>query len=190
MAKSEGDKLRRALSRAANRYWVAAGRTGLAHYHAGARYARLHWNLGVPNVLLSAVVATAVFGTIQEAAHAEPTVSGARIATGVAAVLAAGLTAVSTFLNYSDRSEKDKAAGARYGSVRRQLDVLVLRWRATPAAELEARREECLAEVEEIAQLLNDLAAEAPSLPQGVYDDASAEFDASHEPPFREPSPA
>ena len=43
---------------------------------------------------------------------------------GLCSVLAALLAGLQTFLGYSERSEKHRMAGARYGALRREMDVL------------------------------------------------------------------
>src|SRR5207248_3345936 len=48
-----------------------------------------------------------------------------QITTGIASVVAAVLAALQTFLGLSDRAEKHRLAGAKYGALGRQLEELL-----------------------------------------------------------------
>jgi hypothetical protein len=82
---------------------------------------------------------------------------------GLASVAAALLTSLQTFLGYSERAEKHRLAGAKYGALGRELESL--RSIANGASE------EAMTKVRE---RLDALAVESPSTPQKIYYKAGA----------------
>jgi hypothetical protein len=75
--------------------------TQRAHYYSAEHFgARKYW-LGIPAVVLSTLVGTSVFATIQT----QPQL-WLQIAVGLASVAAALLASLQTFLGYSERAEK------------------------------------------------------------------------------------
>ena len=82
-------------------------------------------------------------------------------AVGLASVLAAVLASLQTFLGYSERAEKHRVAGAKYGAIGRELEVMLRSQGEAPS--------------EPIARLidrLNSLALESPNNPQRIYNTA------------------
>src|SRR5258706_261970 len=89
------------------------------HYECGAWFGRLNLLLGIPAIVLSTAVGTAVFASI------ETSVTGPqRIAVGLISILAAILASLQTFLGFSERADKHRTAGSEYGGVRRGLELL------------------------------------------------------------------
>ena len=126
--------------------------------------------IGIPNVAISAIVATSVFSTLSENVDIR-----IKILTGVIALVAAILAALQAFLNFSERAEKYKAAGARYGKVRRDIDVFCLRFANG------TDRQTALSRLQEIGDTLGALAGESPTLSEAVYHAAKDDFDSTHE---------
>lgn len=122
--------------------------------------------LGVPVIIATTIVGTAIFGTLQENPHV-----AWKIAAGLFSLLAAVLSALQTSLKYSELSEKHKSAGARYASMRRRLDVFILKYQN----ESEKDRLIALKEFEEIAIKFGELAEESPSIPDKLYQQAERE---------------
>jgi conflict system pore-forming effector with SLATT domain len=91
--------------------------TQYAHYLSADHFgARKYW-LGVPAVLLSTLVGTSVFATIER----QPEL-WLQIAVGLSSVAAALLASLQTFMGYTERAEKHRMAGARYGALGRELE--------------------------------------------------------------------
>jgi hypothetical protein len=160
----------------AGTYWRASGITGLGHYKSAEIAARKHRAIGIPSVALSAVVATSIFSTLSEGVHI-----GWRIATGVFALAAAILAALQAFLSFGDQAEKHKSAGARYGNVRRRIDLFIVEYTGTEQPD--AVREEALEKLKSLAEELGKLASDSPTLPGALYDEAKEEFAQGHSNP-------
>jgi len=75
------------------KYWMGAGRTGLAHYKAAEIAARRSKQIGIPNVALSAIVATSVFATLNDSSGT----GNKLLLTGGIALLSAILAALQAF---------------------------------------------------------------------------------------------
>jgi len=88
-----------------------------AHYEACNKLSRFQYWLGIPAVVLSTLVGTSVFATLQKDASLQ-----IKTATAAASVLVAILAGVQTFLRFGDRAEKHRLAGARYGCLRREIE--------------------------------------------------------------------
>lgn len=84
--------------------------SGKAHFNAGIRWARYHYGLGIPSVVLSALAGLAFFKDYPEAAG---------FMSGIVAIL----TSLITFLKPSDRSASHKNSGDQYLSLRNDTRV-------------------------------------------------------------------
>lgn len=155
----------------AQAYWMSAGRTGLAHYRAAEIAAKRHKRIGIPNVAISAIVATSVFSTLSDSVDIR-----IKIATGIIALIAAILASLQAFLSYGDRAEKHKAAGAKYGSIRRKLDMFILEF----SEQQNVNRNDAITKLNQIAEEINSLATDSPTLTEKVYKQAKEDFEVSH----------
>jgi hypothetical protein len=132
--------------------------TQYAHYLSADHFgARKYW-LGVPAVLLSTLVGTSVFATIER----QPEL-WLQIIVGLASVAAALLASLQTFMGYAERAEKHRMAGARYGALGRELEQM-------RASGIEFAPET----IAEIRKRIDDLALEAPNNPLKIYRRAGA----------------
>jgi len=91
-----------------------------AHYEAIKPLASANYKLGIPVALLSGLVGTSIFATLQKQADL-----GFRITIGIVSVLAAVLASLQTFLRLSERAEKHRAVAVRYGALRRELETAI-----------------------------------------------------------------
>ena len=127
--------------------------TQRAHYLSADHFgARKYW-LGIPAVVLSTLVGTSVFATVQK----EPQL-WLQIGVGLASVAAALLASLQTFLGYAERAEKHRIAGAKFGALGRELEQL----RASdilPSSD----------DMSKVRKRLDDLAIESPNNPQRIY---------------------
>lgn len=102
------------------RQWRTAVRIShRAHHDAVTRLERVNRLVGVPAIGLSTVVGTAILATMES----DPGRTAHAVA-GLAAVAVAVLTAVQTFLGFSDRAQRHRETALRYAALRRELDDL------------------------------------------------------------------
>ena len=127
--------------------------TQKAHYLSAAYFSTRKYWLGIPAVVLSTLVGTSVFATVQK----QPEV-WLQIIVGLASVAAALLASLQTFLGYSERAEKHRIAGAKYGALGRELEQLRASG-ALPSADA----------ISKIRKSLDDLAVESPNNPDPIY---------------------
>jgi 8-oxo-dGTP pyrophosphatase MutT (NUDIX family) len=148
------------------KYARSAGRTGLGHYKAAAQSQRWDQWLGGASVVLSAVVGTSIFA---DWATQHP------LPFGLAALLAAGFSAVQGTSKFAEQAAAHRIAGAEYGRLRRHADMLRLRFEAGDLA-----RQEGLAELDRMGEALSDLAKKSRALPDQKYYAAVKNFDQDH----------
>jgi hypothetical protein len=122
------------------------------HFVAGRRLQLLHRLLGVPVVILSTIVGTTVFASLEH----ESLGRVARIVVGSISVVSAVLASIQTFLRLAERSEHHLSCAGRYAAIRRQIDqVLLLR---------SNNAEEFRAGIKEINEKLDGVQAEEPTI--------------------------
>ena len=94
-----------------------ATRKAHAHVKCAGR-SRFYRNLiGIPSVVLSAIVGTAVFAEIQNNAD-----TAYKAWVIFAVLLAAVLTSLQTFFNFGEKEQAHLIAGKRYAQVRRMIE--------------------------------------------------------------------
>ena len=131
-----------------------------AHSDAAARCdTRARW-LGVPAIVLSTVLGTSIFATLESSPGRT-----AKAFAGLAGIAAAVRTALQTFLGYADRAQRHREAAQRYGDLRRELDELLLFPDAGP--KLKKR-------MEDLRARWNEVDAMAPTVNPRVHDKARA----------------
>jgi hypothetical protein len=140
--------------------WLTRSRVAIAAYNdAAARGASRARLLGATSAALSAVVATAVFASLEK----DPAL-GWRIATGIVAVVAAGLAAIQTTLKSAERAEQFRETSRGYGRLRRAIE----RARLFPPTTRE--------DADKLLDALSEEMAEAgrakPNVPLSVWDRA------------------
>lgn len=125
--------------------WVQQG-----HYLAALHFTRRHWLLGGSTILLTALVGTSVFASLNRQADL-------LVLTGALSVMATLLAALQTFLSYGERADKHRVAGARYGVVGRALELMLA------SAQFDAPG------LVKIKERLDALAQECPHIPDAVH---------------------
>jgi hypothetical protein len=138
--------------------------TQRAHYLSADHFARKSYWLGIPVIGLTTLVGTSVFATLQKTP--EPWL---QITVGLASVLAAILASLQTFLGYSQRAEKHRVAGAKYGALGRELEAL--------RASTKAESDEVIAE---LRKRLDAMALESPNNPLWIYERAKTKIAVDH----------
>lgn len=124
-----------------------------AHYEAIKPLSSANYKLGIPVAVLSGLVGTSIFATLQEEADV-----GFRIGVGIVSVLVAVLSSLQTFLRLSERAEKHRAVAVRYGGLRRELETAIAKG---------GPYEEKL--VEGLREKLDSISSESPEIPDRVW---------------------
>jgi hypothetical protein len=91
-----------------------------AHYYMMGRLKILNTWLGVPVVVLTAVVGTSLFATLARSSNNTSAVLRATLA--VISVAAAILSALQTFFKFGERSEKHAIAADWFSALRREIE--------------------------------------------------------------------
>lgn len=91
------------------------------HFEATVPLARLNLGLGIPVVILSTIVGTTVFATLEKSI--DDTI---KIAVALTSVTAAVLSSLQTFLRFSENVEKHKASAFKAGSIRREIELILV----------------------------------------------------------------
>jgi len=89
------------------------------HYRCSNHFTLLNRLLGIPATVLSALVGASVFASITKQASPDM-----KLLAGFASLFTTILVALQTHLGYSDRAERHRQAGAGYGSIKRDIEVL------------------------------------------------------------------
>ena len=126
-----------------------------AQYIAALDADRMNYYIGVPAVVLGAVVSTSIFATLDSSANTTE-----KIVAGMFALVAAALAAIQTFFNFSGKARAHRAAGAEYGDVRRRCELLLFNYHLMPDGPETAKFA-----IDQYAQLLDRLAALAANSP-------------------------
>ncbi len=140
----------------AQQWYNRAALVAHGHYRAALRFSRLNYWFGFPSVVLATIVGTSVFATLQ----AKPEFWW-QVLVGVMSIAAAILSALQSFLGYSDKAEKHRAAGAKYNAIGRELEL----WLSLPQEDLQR--------LDAIRQRIDSLAQESPHIPESVHREMS-----------------
>jgi hypothetical protein len=146
---------------------------GRVHYIASDKFAARNRWLGIPVVLISTVVGTTIFGTLNE--DPDPKI---RIAAGLLSLIGAVLAALETTFGYAHTAERHKAAAARYRVIYRKLKTFRLKYSDASSE----KRGEAISELEALNKELDAISSESPSIPDACYDRAVRDYDLEHKP--------
>lgn len=135
-----------------------------AHYACANNFSLWNLWLGVPAIVLSTIVGTAVFASLD----AEKLPGWGVIAIGCTSIAAAVLTSLQTFLGYAERADRHRVAGAEYGAIRRSLELL-----KTKPPENE---EDLMGALSSIKETLDLLAKETPEVPAKIREKTDHEL--------------
>jgi hypothetical protein len=149
------------LLSAVKRFRHDASVVARAHFLAWERYSRWNRFLGIPVVIMTALVGTAIFGTLQE----NPALHW-RILAGGISILATVLAALQTYLNFAEQAEKHREAGGNYAEVRRKFNLL--------AIEMSQKgtdfNDEAITILKEIVATLDEISKKSPAITDAIYD--------------------
>ncbi|MCH8621580.1 DUF4231 domain-containing protein [Undibacterium sp. TS12] len=137
--------------------WLRRARESqMAHYEMANQLATRERWLGVPVILITTIIGTSVFASLTASTIAPE----AKIIVGLLSVLAAVMSSLQTFFKYSERAEKHRSTAARFGTIRRKLEVIYAEHAETEDHHyVTAMREE-----------LDRLVEEAPHVPVDVFE--------------------
>ncbi len=136
--------------------WIRRARESqMSHYDMADLLARRDRQVGWLVTVLSAFVGTAVFASLTLTAVSFEQ----RLFVGLVSVAVAVSAAVKLFLRYAERAEKHRAAGARYGAVRRRLEAVF-------AGDADARDGHYLTAIRDE---LDRLAQDSPNVPPRIF---------------------
>ena len=134
--------------------WLRRARESqFSHYGAAKRLGNYGRGFGVPVIIITAVVGASAFGSILS----QTVPLYAKVIAGLCSLAATVLSSLQTFFKFSERSEKHRIIGAKFGAIRRELEVLHIQPQIK-AAELTAVRAK-----------LDKLAEEAPNVDAPVF---------------------
>jgi hypothetical protein len=136
--------------------WIRRARESQkSHYDMAELLAVRNRCFGIGVTVIAAFVGTSVFLSLVATSVAP----WMRIVIGLVSIVAAVSSALQTFLRYAERAEEHRAAGARYGAVRRRLEAIYAR---DPGARDGPY-------VTEVREVLDRLADDSPSVPPSVF---------------------
>ena len=126
-----------------------------AHFNSANYYGKLHHWFGIPVVVLTTLVATGIFTTLQESDDINW-----RIITSLLGVLAAILSGLQTFFNYQGTSESHRTIANRYSALIRELEY----------RQIETKKQEALIQFLDEWRIKYDTAQqESPSVPEAIW---------------------
>lgn len=128
-----------------------------AHIRSAAHMNRRNRAMGIIVVILSTIVGTSVFATLDSSPEV-----WVKIIVGILSVTAAVFAGLQTFLNYSEKEEMHKQASQKYGSLRRELEEMLV----FPNGDKNSSKDY----LKNIRVNWDNIDSESPSLSQKLYD--------------------
>ena len=144
-----------------------ASQTG--YYIMADRFGRRNYLLGIPVVVVSSIVGTAIFATLKDDVGVF-----VRVTVGTISILAAVLASLQTFLRFAERASVHAAGGAWYSAIRRDIEstlALPRELRGDPKVYVDSIRKE-----------MNKVAQKSPELNEQLWASLAKRF-AVNEPP-------
>jgi hypothetical protein len=148
---------------------VAAAEVG--HRQMSGRMQRRYLLLGLPVVVLTTIVGTSVFASLQDA---KVSIS-VRVIVGSISIIAAVFSSLQTFLRYSTRGEGHRIAAIRYETLRRDMAKTL----ALPAT----ARPDPSNELDSVRTRMDRYAKESPMIGERQWEKLAPRFGLSMVPP-------
>src|SRR6266567_5512038 len=120
-----------------------------AHYASADRFRLLNYLVGIPAVVFSSVVGTAIFAGLEKNSPKAPLVA-------FASILAAVLAGLQTFLRFSERAAEHATAADWYSAIRRDIEETL-----HLPVECRGKAKDCL---DNVRKEMNRAAQDAPEL--------------------------
>jgi len=139
------------------RGWLLHAHKGRDRHDLAARRNNTYryW-LGVPTIVLSAVVGTSVFASLQTQVDAS-----LKIVVGLISITSAVLASLQTFYNFASQAESHRVAGVKYKMLIRELEQVLTQ----PLGQLPDQADY----LNDLRKRMDDLEVEAPVVPEGIY---------------------
>jgi hypothetical protein len=134
--------------------WLRRARESqFSHYGAAKRLSGYGRLFGIPVIVITAIVGASAFASVVS----QTVPLYAKLIVGLCSLIATVLSSLQTFFKFSARSEKHRIFGAKFGAIRRELEVLHIQSQVK-STELTAIRVK-----------LDKLAEEAPNVDAAVF---------------------
>jgi hypothetical protein len=166
------DRLEEVLEQWHRRVWASQ----LAHYRRASQLRRSNIALGLPVVVLTAIVGTSLFATLNESRLP----LSLRIVVGSISVGAAVLSAIQTFFGFAQRADRHVLAADWYAALRRKIEEL----QALPRQ----GRGDARKVLDDIRREMNTVSSQFPQIGERDWHRAAKEFGIG-EPPRRPRKP-
>lgn len=140
-----GDQVEQLLADWRQRVYAAQS----AHYASADRFRMLNYVVGVPAVIFSSVVGTAIFAGLEKSDPKAPYVA-------LASIFAAVLAGLQTFLRFSERAAQHATAADWYSAIRRDIEQTL-----HLPVDCRGKAKDCL---DEVRKEMNRAAQDAPEL--------------------------
>jgi hypothetical protein len=132
------------------------------HFDVAEELSRRNLFLGIPVVVLSAIVGTSLFASVS----GNGVDVGIRIAAGTVSLIAGVLASIQTFLRFGARAEQHRVAAERWAAVKREIEKV----RALPAEQVGDANEL----LDDIKTRMDQAADKAPAMPKRRWSRALA----------------
>lgn len=126
------------------------------HYSCGNYFSKLNYFLGIPTIILGAIVGTAIFSSLDNQSVGDYTVL-----IGSVSILSSVLATLHTFLGFEQRAAKHKLTASGYSSIRRELELL----KSFPIDD----EEKLSSKLETVKVSLDHLADASPEVPKFMW---------------------
>ncbi|MBZ5611884.1 MAG: SLATT domain-containing protein [Acidobacteriia bacterium] len=126
------------------------------HYSRAEQLHRYNVLLGIPVVVLSALVGTSIFATLKQ-----DIIFWARMAVGITSLLTAVIAGLQTFFKFSERASQHHAVAASYGAINRAIEAA----QALPPTSAEETKEL----ISELRKRMDELPKQAPAIPDRMW---------------------
>lgn len=144
--------------------WLRRARESqFSHYDAADRLGHYGQVFGVPVIVITAIVGASAFASIL----AEAVPLYAKLIAGLCSLGATVLSSLQTFFKFSERSEKHRIFAAKFGAVRRELEML----------HVQTQTQLTTTELTAVRMKLDKLAEEAPDVGTAVFSRSNVKKD-------------
>lgn len=140
-----------------------------AHQQAAVKFERNGRWLGAATVIASTIVGTSLFADASSSLDV-----GWKIGAGILSLVAAILSAIQGTLKFSELAALHRSAAQHYGPLRREVEEMLAA--AGAGAELSP------AKISDLRKRWDEIDADAPSVPQELYDAVVASLQRGHPP--------
>ena len=139
---------------------------GRAHYLAASFYTSLNRCFGIPVIIITAVVGTTIFATLNDSPDPKW-----KILAGIISLAGTVLASLQTSLGFADTAQKHKEAGENYRAIQRKFETFQLKF----ALAGDDHRAAALLEYEDLSKQLDQIPKKSPTVADRFYEKAKKE---------------